>query len=719
MLLDPSLALQPGGVFLLAGALTSLLILPLVALLLVRRRALRSTDDPACVWFGFARAAGWIVLGGWIAWIVGLQILHVPGALYLVLRPNPGALIPLAVALFLVPPAMIAVLAAALSHRVATRLRGVGLTLRETVVQATCQQAGVVIPLLAVSVAASALIVTRDPRAGVTFLVVAIASRIALLRIQIASAGVLPQAVTSGPLRDRIFALAGQAGVKIGQIYVLPMARTRMANAFAMRGNIVLLTDYLLEHLSTREVDAVMAHEIVHLKHNHPLVLRLAAVIGGFIACALFWMQPGRWPIMAPGLVLSMIWFTFVSRRCERIADTGAVRLCRDGDALVTGLAHLTRLNTLPLDWGPWTGMLLTHPSTRRRAWAIGEEAGLPEARVEALLQGRHSGDDHYPAIVPAGGESKIFSSIFKLSYGALLAWWMLALSTLAPAAMLLALRWTAHADAARWPIDLAIATLTAGLSLVTIQRLAVRPYPGLRKKLEARLSGRGLDAACENGVFVGVSPGTTPRVYEGFYDWDIAFLFVRGNRLIVVGEEARFALRRDQVLEIAPAETPPAWIPTPRVALRWQDPSSGQSGAFTFRPADASVMTGSGVEAERLRARLEAWWRDGVPPVSGSAPETQAALEIVALPPAGPVTGLSPRALVRGRTLFPSLLVSLLASIAVCVLLGLPFAPWNSAGFVDVLAAAWFFQLFLRVPYWRWRETPQTAAPDEARRAA
>jgi STE24 endopeptidase len=626
-------------------------------------------------------------------------------------------MLPALVALFGVPPAIVAVLVAALSHAVAARLRGVGLTLRETVIQAICQQAGLVVPLIALGAAVSALTVAHDPRTAVTFLVVTIASRLALIRLQLASIGLHPHALTTGPLRDRIFALAGQAGVRIGQIYVLPMARTRMANAFALRGNVVLLTDYLLEHLSRREVDAVMAHEIVHLKHHHPFVLRLVVATGLAIPIALATVQRGPLPVMASILVLSLIVFTFVSRRCERIADRGAVRLCRDGDALVTGLARLTRLNTMPLDWSPWAGMLLTHPSTRQRAWAIGEEAGLPEARVEALLQGRHSGDDHYAAVVPADGESKIFSSVFKLSYGALLGWTMLGLSTLVPAGVLVALRWSEPANG-RWVIDLGVVTLAAGLSLIAIQQLAVRPYPGLRKKLGARLSAGGLDEARENGLFVGLAPGTAPRVYEGFYDWDIAFLFVRGDRLVVLGEEARFTLRRDQVLGIEPAVAPPAWIPTPRVAVRWQDPSSGQCGAFTLRPADAAVMTGSGDEAERLIARLEAWWHDGAP-TGGPVTEFSTALATVELPPSGSVTGLEPRALVRGRMLLPAVVLSSLASAAACALFGLPFSPWDGAGFVDVLAAAWFVQIWLRLPYWRWREPPASTSSNEARKAA
>src|SRR5258706_53892 len=88
--------------------------------------------------------------------------------------------------------------------------------------------------------------VAGNPRAGVVLAGAVFVSRIGLLWLQLRAMGIAPHAVTAGPLRDRIFGLAGQAGVRLQQLYVVPMARGRMANAFAVRGNLVVLTDYLL-----------------------------------------------------------------------------------------------------------------------------------------------------------------------------------------------------------------------------------------------------------------------------------------------------------------------------------------------------------------------------------------------------------------------------------------------------------------------------------------
>src|SRR5204863_10188817 len=66
-----------------------------------------------------------------------------------------------------------------------------------------------------------------------------------------------PHSLTVGELRDRAFVMAEKAGVKLNQIYVYPMARWRLANAYASEGNDMLLTDWLLSHLTVQEVDAV------------------------------------------------------------------------------------------------------------------------------------------------------------------------------------------------------------------------------------------------------------------------------------------------------------------------------------------------------------------------------------------------------------------------------------------------------------------------------
>ena len=85
--------------------------------------------------------------------------------------------------------------------------------------------------------------------------------------------------------------LAERAGVKLKQIYVLPDAKAQMSNAFARGDNAVMLTGSLLKHLSKREVDGILAHEIGHLKEKHPQrnswTMLIAIVVTNIVGMAL------------------------------------------------------------------------------------------------------------------------------------------------------------------------------------------------------------------------------------------------------------------------------------------------------------------------------------------------------------------------------------------------------------------------------------------------
>ena len=77
------------------------------------------------------------------------------------------------------------------------------------------------------------------------------------------------EAVDGGEFAERVNALARKAGVPLKRIYILRNRLPRESNAFAMSGGRVAITESLLRGLNKREVDAVMAHELGHLKGRH------------------------------------------------------------------------------------------------------------------------------------------------------------------------------------------------------------------------------------------------------------------------------------------------------------------------------------------------------------------------------------------------------------------------------------------------------------------
>jgi STE24 endopeptidase len=115
-----------------------------------------------------------------------------------------------------------------------------------------------------------------------------------------------------------------------------------MSNAAVMgvvpRFRYVLLSDLLIETLSPRQVEAVFAHEVGHVRHHHMLWYLLFVVSGvllvegaaellgagldpnGTAALAL------DWTLSIGGLLLIVLMFGLLSRRCERQSDLFAAR---------------------------------------------------------------------------------------------------------------------------------------------------------------------------------------------------------------------------------------------------------------------------------------------------------------------------------------------------------------------------------------------------------
>jgi len=144
-----------------------------------------------------------------------------------------------------------------------------------------------------------------------------------------------------GPLRDRLQAFCDRTRLRHRDILLWHTHGT-MSNAAVMgvipRFRYVLLSDLLIETLSPRQVEAVFAHEVGHVRHHHMLWYLLFVVSGvllvegaadllgagldpdGAAARAL------DWALSVGGLLLIVLMFGLLSRRCERQSDLFAAR---------------------------------------------------------------------------------------------------------------------------------------------------------------------------------------------------------------------------------------------------------------------------------------------------------------------------------------------------------------------------------------------------------
>jgi len=126
--------------------------------------------------------------------------------------------------------------------------------------------------------------------------------------------------------------LGNELGVQVREILVLDGARTRTANAYALSGGRIALTDYLLAVLTERELHAVLAHEIAHIAQRRRLVRLWALLTGAGVGLTLV-SAPSierlpRWGIvalllaLALGMLAPMLW---LRRRHELEADAFTV----------------------------------------------------------------------------------------------------------------------------------------------------------------------------------------------------------------------------------------------------------------------------------------------------------------------------------------------------------------------------------------------------------
>lgn len=237
-----------------------------------------------------------------------------------------------------------------------------------------------------------------------------------------------------GELRDRLTHLCELYKIKVRQI-LLWRTFGGMINGAVMgiigRFRFILLTDALLDNMPTREVEAVMAHEIAHIKRHHmPFMLICAIASLGGLAWLVdnslilaesyfpelfptYLLYSGPYEVLLFGIAIDVetwwlviqavqvlfmlgVWFLmfgYVSRRFERQADTFAVQHftihplqeteAGEGDSrvitreaaevMISSLGHVASLNNHPVNKKSWR-----HGSIRWRMDYLRSLVGKP-----------------------------------------------------------------------------------------------------------------------------------------------------------------------------------------------------------------------------------------------------------------------------------------------------------------------------------------------------
>lgn len=287
---------------------------------------------------------------------------------------------------------------------------------------------------------------TGDPRAATPAEWVRLAAQLAGAAVVFACAPAVLKALwdtvpLTGPLHDRLLRLCERARVRVRAVLVWRTYGT-MINGAAVgvvpRLRYILLTDSLLDLLPERQVEAVMSHEVGHVRHRH-----IPWMVGAVVACVglgttLVWLAavglvtllgvaaggggelgvhaPGAGPhalgwvelaasggVTLGGLVLGLVGFGAVSRRFEWQADAFAVRQLSEvqagpdaapegagvateeaARAMCGALESVAVLNHIPRD--RWS---FRHGSIRTRQRKIMSLVGRPLDRLGADVVAR------------------------------------------------------------------------------------------------------------------------------------------------------------------------------------------------------------------------------------------------------------------------------------------------------------------------------------------
>jgi Zn-dependent protease with chaperone function len=698
---------------------------------LVRRRAALSHDDATPLADSYWRFHQLHLLPTIVLWLAAFSLFDV-GPFVAGWFPGDTAGVRLLrwTALYALPPAVIALLAQAIVRPALTKLQALGWPGVEILRQSASLHLLPHAALLCGVCGIATLYETGNMYTGVALPFIGLVIYFVYGWLLRRALVLTPNAISTGEVQDRVTELARQFRVPVPLVSMLPSGRTEIANAFAVPGKGVWLSESLLRNFSRKEVDAIVAHELAHFRQFRR---RRSATQRGpafwlfyvmLVVAGMMWllsnpafaygtgsrpMDFSRWAPLAIGSLLVGIRLTVSSskRHNEYEADLHAVEVTGEPAALITALTRLHRIGGTPLSWTRFEELFYTHPATTRRIAALARRGGLRRAEVAELVCDTEADGDRYSVPSTAIAGNVVFSSAFRSSYMTRMSWTIIAIEVVIPVIAALLAQVLAEPGYAQ------IAVLTAGAVVTVIAYFAfVRQFRAaaqarLRHGLREKFRRQEGDPEVAGGTFVNFAPGDVPKLHECFGQWDIGYLFL-GDRLVYIGEQVRLALRPDQITDLRHGQGLPGWTLRDHIYLTWRDPSTGRAGTFRLWPGEISSDVYA-IDIHRFEERLHAW-RAGK--VTGPTPDAYASL---GPPELGEVHGVRPRTVGKAQSFLYALMFYQVLSAGLCVLLGLSFDPGELAGAWYVLAVVAVVLVINILPYWLAKdpEPPAvTAAP-------
>jgi STE24 endopeptidase len=695
-------------------------VLPLGLVFWLQKMALRSADrDLTSAWYGFSRTFSWVITGTWLFWVSMITTVNPGDFIDFIFQSDLSGSNPfgrmsnfglfnevLKLGLYFLIPLIITTIAEALSYPVHQKLRNTEWTRMEMIWQNILTQTSAFLPLTLFLFGLNAMIHFQF-QLGITAIAIGFIASIGLGLAAAKVQNITLNALTTGELRDRTFDMALKAGVRLMQLYVIPAGKGKMVNAFATSQNTIMLSDDLLKKFSKREVDAIVAHELGHLKHEHPKRLTQSGIFI-FVAAIILnnlvlkQLAPQIASVLTSPLFLVLlvsICIFYLSRQYELVADFEAVAISGNAEATIRALTKITRLNLMPMDWGKWQEKFFTHPSTNNRVSAIARQANMPKEHLQEILDSETpldgSSQDFYQLPEQINDSEPIFSSSFKTNTNLLVVLTSIAATTLIPIAIVFLARLYELQGFGIWLIYAIGFLIVLPLQLLIQSQINCSQFAKLKRKLTQRFQSQGVDFSSEfSPNFISLAPNARLCTYEGFTNWDIGFLAIAPHSLNYHGEQAQFQLQPHDIKKIYLDNKSATWWKMPRIVVNWQNGES--EGCISIWASGQNSFFDTKQATDKLFKKLQSWHNNSEP----ENPELEP--QITSLPPAIAEVTHTPIAEVpKFNTLRLTLLTYLPLAIVFGVGLGLTHPE-----LIYITSVLIFNGIFQWLPFWQYQDS-------------
>ena len=519
---------------------------------------------------------------------------------------------------FWAPPILGGCLAVPALHVIRQRLGGSHWTLRDTLAQAFWGQLRYFWPLQCV------LIATGRIHYGEWAELVAWLAAAWVGYTWCASLGESAKKVTlnaAGPeLQARVAELAATAGVPPPGVWVKKHAHDEVIGAWAAPGLGVLVSEDLLKHLTRRQVDAVVAHELKHLKSSHPWLLFGALVFCIGVAYAvglglLYYFRPAV-PEVAFDLAVTaagMLGYLAVSRYVERSADAAAVDICDDPEAFIRGLAKVSGIAESKAKPGRLAELWMSHPGYRERIELVAKRGGISLELIDDIVCRTDDASGFYEAAREEGGEfddTRVLSKSVRAAFLTKVVRTETALRIaigLVAALVIPHLAATAEAIVS-WMVSFSLVALCVTLGFEFLaNHFGLREF---REKIDERLRQKGHIPGDPEVLRATFSPNADCRNYESFSWYDEGLLYRCADGLAFIGDATNFTLCRKQIVAIE-EEVRRDWLSDRDLRVKWID----EGGCVQeFRLADAYENEFKAFFHSEFSTKIQRWFEGAGP---------------------------------------------------------------------------------------------------------